>query len=396
MPDRISITAVAIANSPSDATVWTGRWTAPSWSGTYSSKMLVPSSKSSDAQTNESISRAGLDAGVRVRDPRGLEHQLLVRDPRTWWGRSRTSRSRPPRLAAPSTRLYRVGVQDVVWSPSPEYIERANVTRFMRAHGIATYEELVARSVGDIAWFWDAVVRDLGISFLTPYEQVLDTSRGVEWATWFTGGKTNLAHQCLDVWAHRTPEAVAVVWEAEDGDVRRVTYRGAPGADRPAGARAALAGRAATRHRRHLHADGRRDRRGPPRMLQDRGDLGTDLQRLRPGSRRRAPGRCERVDVDHRGRFAPAGPTGADEGDRRSRRGRGRRRSAIPSSGTDSTMPTRPGTTSATFGGRTWSPRNRPDSTPSRSTVSIRCSSATRAGRPAGRKACCTSTPASW
>ena len=49
-------------------------------------------------------------------------------------------------------------MQDVVWSPSPEYVERANVTRFMRAHGIETYEELVARSVGDIAWFWDAVV----------------------------------------------------------------------------------------------------------------------------------------------------------------------------------------------------------------------------------------------
>jgi acetyl-CoA synthetase len=116
-------------------------------------------------------------------------------------------------------------VQDVVWSPSAEYVERANVTRFMRAHGIETYEDLVARSVGDIEWFWDAVVRDLGISFLAPYEQVLDVSRGVEWATWFTGGKTNLAHQCLDVWANRTPEAVAVIWEAEDGGVRRVTYR---------------------------------------------------------------------------------------------------------------------------------------------------------------------------
>ena len=112
-----------------------------------------------------------------------------------------------------------------MWSPSPEYVERANVTRFMRAHGIATYEELVARSVGDVEWFWDAVVQDLEISFLTPYERVLDTSRGVEWATWFTGGTTNVAHQCVDVWAHRTPEAVAVVWEAEDGDVRRVTYR---------------------------------------------------------------------------------------------------------------------------------------------------------------------------
>jgi acetyl-CoA synthetase len=116
-------------------------------------------------------------------------------------------------------------VEDVLWSPSPAYIERANITRFMRTHGIETYQELVDRSVGDVEWFWDAVVRDLGISFLTPYEQVLDTSRGVEWATWFLGGKTNLAHQCVDVWADRTPEALAVVWEGEDGEVRRVTYR---------------------------------------------------------------------------------------------------------------------------------------------------------------------------
>ncbi|MGZ5213462.1 MAG: AMP-binding protein [Actinomycetota bacterium] len=116
-------------------------------------------------------------------------------------------------------------MSDVVWSPSPEYVERANVTRFMRAHGIVTYQDLVARSVGDIAWFWDAVVHDLGISFLTPYEQVIDTTRGVEWATWFAGGKTNVAHQCVDVWADRTPEAVAVVRETEDGEVRRVTYR---------------------------------------------------------------------------------------------------------------------------------------------------------------------------
>lgn len=116
-------------------------------------------------------------------------------------------------------------MDDVLWAPTPEYVERANVTRFMRAHGIETYEELVARSVGDIEWFWDAVVKDLGIAFMDPYERVLDTSRGVEWATWFVGGKTNLAHQCVDVWAERTPDAIAVIWEGEDGDVRRVTYR---------------------------------------------------------------------------------------------------------------------------------------------------------------------------
>ena len=53
------MTAVASANRPSAATVCTGRWTAPSWSGTYSSKMLVPSSMSSEAHTNESTSVRG-------------------------------------------------------------------------------------------------------------------------------------------------------------------------------------------------------------------------------------------------------------------------------------------------------------------------------------------------
>jgi acetyl-CoA synthetase len=113
----------------------------------------------------------------------------------------------------------------IVWRPSDEYVERANVTRFMRAHGIATYEDLVRRSVDDIAWFWDAVVQDLGIEFFRPYTQVLDTSRGVEWSTWFGGGSVNLAHDCVDRWAERTPDAIAVIWEGEEGGVRRVTYR---------------------------------------------------------------------------------------------------------------------------------------------------------------------------
>ena len=116
-------------------------------------------------------------------------------------------------------------VSDIVWSPTPEYIERANVTRFMRAHAIETYEELVTRSVEDISWFWDAVVRDLGIEFLEPYEQVLDMSRGAAWATWFQGGRINLAHACVDRWSVATPGAPAVVWEGEDGATRTWSYR---------------------------------------------------------------------------------------------------------------------------------------------------------------------------
>ncbi len=112
----------------------------------------------------------------------------------------------------------------VAWRPTDAEVEAANVTRLMRTHGIETFAELAARSVAEVAWFWDAVVRDLDLEFSTPYDQVVDLSRGPEWATWFTGGRTNLARQCVDRWAERDPEAPAVVWEGEDGDVRSATY----------------------------------------------------------------------------------------------------------------------------------------------------------------------------
>jgi acetyl-CoA synthetase len=103
-------------------------------------------------------------------------------------------------------------------------VERANVTRLMRAHGLGSYDELISRSRQDVEWFWDAVVKDLGIEFFDPYAKVLDVSKGIPWATWFTGGSVNLAHNCVDRWAERTPDHVAIVWEGEEGAVRRVTY----------------------------------------------------------------------------------------------------------------------------------------------------------------------------
>ena len=112
----------------------------------------------------------------------------------------------------------------IVWSPTEDYVERANVTQFMRTHGIASYEELVKRSQDDVEWFWDAVVKDLGLEFTKPYQRVLDTSSGAPWATWFTGGEVNLAHNCVDRWAERTPDAIAIIWEGEDGAVRKVSY----------------------------------------------------------------------------------------------------------------------------------------------------------------------------
>jgi acetyl-CoA synthetase len=115
-------------------------------------------------------------------------------------------------------------MSETIWEPDPATVAHTNVGRFLAAHGIDDFEALRARSVDDPAWFWDAFVRFSGIPFSTPYREVLDTTDGVPWARWFSGGETNLAAACLDRWVDATPDAEAVRWEGEDGEVRVVTY----------------------------------------------------------------------------------------------------------------------------------------------------------------------------
>ncbi len=111
-----------------------------------------------------------------------------------------------------------------IWEPDPAVIAATNVGRFMAAHGIDHFDDLLDRSIADPAWFWGEAASFLGIPFSTPYDQVLDTSRGIPWARWFEGGRTNLAAACIDRWVGETPDAEAVRWEGEDGDVRVLTY----------------------------------------------------------------------------------------------------------------------------------------------------------------------------
>ena len=113
---------------------------------------------------------------------------------------------------------------EAIWEPDPATVAQTNVGRFMAAQGIGAFDDLLARSIDDPAWFWGEAATFLGIPFSTPYEQVLDTSKGIPWATWFTGGKTNLAAACVDRWVDASPDAEAVRWEGEDGDVRVLTY----------------------------------------------------------------------------------------------------------------------------------------------------------------------------
>jgi len=110
------------------------------------------------------------------------------------------------------------------WVPPADAWATTRVGRFGTAHGHHTFAALRDASLADPEWFWDAVVQHLGLRFSTPYDAVLDTSAGIPWATWFTGGRTNLAVACVDRWAAETPSAEALVWEGEEGVSRTWTY----------------------------------------------------------------------------------------------------------------------------------------------------------------------------
>src|SRR5438046_5524783 len=98
-------------------------------------------------------------------------------------------------------------MDDAVWEPSAEVVEGANLTRLARRLGCAGFHELHRLSIEEPERFWSAVVDDLGIEFSRPWTTVRDLSRGPEWATWFVGGRLNLAESCVHRWARDRPEA---------------------------------------------------------------------------------------------------------------------------------------------------------------------------------------------
>jgi len=121
-------------------------------------------------------------------------------------------------------RKYASRVAEVVWRPDEATIEHANATRLLRRSGASSWAELLRRSWQEPEWFWPLCVDDLGLEFSTPWEQVVDETRGPQWATWFVGGKVSIAHNCVHRWAARRPGAVAAVGLGEDGERRTLTF----------------------------------------------------------------------------------------------------------------------------------------------------------------------------
>jgi acetyl-CoA synthetase len=115
---------------------------------------------------------------------------------------------------------------ELIWRPSEAVRERSNAMRLARRLGFDDYWELVRFSAEQPERFWPEAIADMEIEFSRAWDSVCDLSRGPEWATWFVGGRLNLAWNCVHRWA-RGPraESPAAVWQSEDGVRRELSYR---------------------------------------------------------------------------------------------------------------------------------------------------------------------------
>ncbi len=114
-----------------------------------------------------------------------------------------------------------------LWTPTSEWCERAEMTRFMRwagerrGHPFADYAELWRSSVEEVEEFWAGIWEFCGVRASRPYERVLD-SRKMPGARWFAGAELNYAENLL--LRDRDPGEVAVLHTSELRELDTLTW----------------------------------------------------------------------------------------------------------------------------------------------------------------------------
>ena len=118
------------------------------------------------------------------------------------------------------------GFVGYLWVPPRDVVDSANVTEFMGEKGFADYKSFVEWSRGD-GWreFWWQLPDWLGVEWFREPRELVDLSRGPEWAAWYRGGLLNAAYNVLHLQARRGPASrEALRWVGEDGSVTSWSY----------------------------------------------------------------------------------------------------------------------------------------------------------------------------
>jgi acetyl-CoA synthetase len=99
----------------------------------------------------------------------------------------------------------------------------AAFTRDAAIPGMEAYRALCAEAERDYEGFWARLARE-HIGWKVPFTQVLDSSNA-PFFRWFWDGRLNASWNCLDRHLDTIPDKAALIFEADDGTVTRVSYR---------------------------------------------------------------------------------------------------------------------------------------------------------------------------
>jgi acetyl-CoA synthetase len=104
-----------------------------------------------------------------------------------------------------------------VFPPSADFIKQANVS------GMEGYRKLCAEAERDFEGFWGRLAKE-HVLWHKPFTKVLDESKA-PFYRWFHDGELNVSHNCLDRHLKTQPDKTAIIFEADDGKVTKITYK---------------------------------------------------------------------------------------------------------------------------------------------------------------------------
>ena len=90
---------------------------------------------------------------------------------------------------------------------------------------MAAYEELYRQADQNPEGYWAGRAEEL-ISWSRPWDKVMDCDMDAARIGWFTGGRLNVSHNCLDRHVEKgLGDKTAIIWQGEpEDDVRRISY----------------------------------------------------------------------------------------------------------------------------------------------------------------------------
>ncbi|MHD0307174.1 acetoacetate--CoA ligase [Rhodococcus erythropolis] len=119
-----------------------------------------------------------------------------------------------------------------LWQPSPGAVERTKLAEFVQLlrteFGVdldaLDYPGLHAWSVAEPSQFWEAVARFGEVRFHQPPRTVVEGLDDISSTAWFPGSTLNYAEQVLSARPGRDDDALAILFDREDGLRESVTY----------------------------------------------------------------------------------------------------------------------------------------------------------------------------